>query len=321
MEEVVLSPIKESTEDYDEIEKRIALAWKKYFYEPLLLVIGEPDSILKNSLDPLITAIESGRITFYRGQFKGRFNSTVSRELKKIGAKWDRTHGLWKVPFSKLPTSIKRAVEVSEIRYTKMVERFDRALQQMLPEHIADQVKIEDLFDSTLYKTENKIKQTIKGISVEPSFSDNARKKIAREYQDNTRLYIKDWTQKEIVKLRKGMQKHVFEGNRYEEMIQTIKKSYGVSHSKAKFLARQETSILMAKFKETRYQEAGVNEYIWGCVAGSANHPVRPMHKKLEGKRFSFDNPPIVDEKGSRKNPGEDYNCRCFAKPLVRFNK
>lgn len=319
MKEVVLSPIKETTEDYEQIEARIAEAFKKYLYEPILAVVGESDSVLKNSSDYLVSAIESGRITFYRGQFKGRFNSTVSRELRKIGAKWDRTQGSWKVHFSSLPEEIQGAIERSELRFQKQVETMDRLLQQILPDEVADHVKVADLFDSTLFKTEKKIEATLKKISIEPTFTPEQRRRVAREYQNNLRLYIKDWTQKEIVKLRKDMQKHALAGNRYEDMIKTIQKSYGVSHNKAKFLARQETSLLMTKFKETRYQEAGVNEYIWGCVAGSPNHPVRPMHKRLEGKKFRWDNPPVVDEQGNKKNPGQDYNCRCFARPVVRF--
>lgn len=318
MKEIVLSPIKETTEDFEEIEKIISESFKKNLYQPILDIFGENPS-LKNNLDYFISAIESGRITFYRGQFRGRFNSTVSRELKKIGAKWDRTQGSWKVHFSSLPLEVQEAIERSELRFQKKLDTMDRLLQKILPEKIADQVKIADLFDSTLFKTEKKIEATLKKISIEPTFSPEQRKRVAREYQDNMRLYIKDWTQKEIVKLRKEVQKHAIAGNRYEDMIKTIQKSYGVSHNKAKFLARQETSLLMAKFKETRYAQAGVNEYIWGCVAGSPNHPVRPMHKKLEGKRFKWDDPPVVDEQGNRKHPGEDYNCRCFARPVVRF--
>jgi SPP1 gp7 family putative phage head morphogenesis protein len=95
-----------------------------------------------------------------------------------------------------------------------------------------------------------------------------------------------------------------------------------VSANKAKFLARQETSLMTTKLKETRYREAGVNEYKWKTVAGSKLHPVRPSHKILEGRIFRWDDPPITTPPGEavrRNNPGQDYNCRCFAQPIVRF--
>ena len=163
---------------------------------------------------------------------------------------------------------------------------------------------------------------SIKNITVGPQLTKEQAARIADEWQTNMKLWVKDFTEKEILKLRKDVKSSVFTGNRYESMVSKIQKSYGVSANKAKFLARQETSLLMTKFKETRYKDVGVNEYEWRCVAGSKNHPVRPAHKKLEGLRFSWDNPPITTAPGEpvrRNNPGQDYNCRCFAKPIVRF--
>lgn len=319
MKDIVLDPIKETTDDYEAIEAHIATLLKKELYEPLLKSINQSTRVLKNSTDDLISAIESGRITFYRGHFRGRFNAAVSRELKKTGAKWDRTQGSWKIPLSDLPIPVKDAIAASEITFKKKIDIIDRMLQKFMPAEIADKLQVQKLFDSTLWKTEKKIKDTLKNITVEPQFNPERRRSMAREYENNTRLYIKDWTQKEIVSLRKKMQHHVLKGNRYEDMIKTIQKSYGVSHNKAKFLARQETSLLMVEFKKSRYMESGVDKYIWGCVAGSPGHEVRPMHKKLEGKTFRWDDPPVVDEKGSRKNPGQDYGCRCFARPVVSF--
>ncbi len=120
--------------------------------------------------------------------------------------------------------------------------------------------------------------------------------------------------------LRMKVQENVLAGNRYEGLVSDITKSFNVTASKAKFLARQETKLMTTKLKEDRYKEAGISEYKWVCVTGSKNHPVRPMHKKNNGMIFSFDNPPTVDENGSRKNPGQDYNCRCMAVPIVRFD-
>lgn len=317
--ETILPPIKETTEDYEEIEKCIIALFKTEIYLPLLREMGLGSKTLKNAPQDLADAIRSGRITFYRGEFRGRFSSAITRELKKIGAKWDRRQGSFKIQLSSLTPEIKHAIETSENRFLQTISRIDKKLREILPEEIADRLNISDRFDSVLWKVDKEFRKSIKGITVAPDLTPERRKKIAEEYTNNMRLYIKEWTEKEIVKLRKDVQSKAFAGNRYETMVKTIQKSFGVSQNKAKFLARQETSLLITKFKETRYTDAGVREYIWSCVAGSTNHPVRPMHKKLEGKRFRWDDPPITDEKGNRNNPGQDYNCRCFARPVVKF--
>ena len=48
------------------------------------------------------------------------------------------------------------------------------------------------------------------------------------------------------------------------------------------------------------------------------------MHKELndrseKGEVFKFSNPPIDSPNGSRHNPGQNYNCRCIAIPVVKF--
>jgi SPP1 gp7 family putative phage head morphogenesis protein len=158
-----------------------------------------------------------------------------------------------------------------------------------------------------------------KNILVMPRLTDSEREKIADEYTLNLTRYIQTFTEKEIVNLREKIEKNVMSGSRYESIIQSIKRSYGVSQNKAKFLARQETNLMMSSFKAARYQSAGVEEYIWTTVVGSKNHPVRPMHKALDGKIFRFDSPPITSQDGQRNNPGEDFGCRCTARPIVRF--
>lgn len=319
-----LEPIKESSEYYEEIEKQIVKLFKEEIYLPLLAELGASQKVLQNSLEDVTDAIKSGRISFYRGHFKGRFSSSISKELKKIGAKWNRKQGSWQISQSSLPPDIRSAIAVSESRFKQVLKKIDDKLAQFLPEQFASKVSFEKYFDSALFKIDGAFKKTLKGISVATDLTDVARQKIAREYTQNLEKYIRDFADEEIINLRKEMQKQVFAGVRYEAAISTIKKSYGVSERKAKFLARQETSLMMAKFKESRYADVGIKEYYWMNVVGSPNHPVRPMHKALgdaskKGKIFSFDNPPVTDEHGNRNNPGEDFNCRCYAKPIIRF--
>ncbi len=179
---------------------------------------------------------------------------------------------------------------------------------------------------------EKDFKKTLKNISIAPTLTDGARKRISEDWQENMDLWIKDFTKKEIVNLREKIQKSTFSGNRYETMIKTIKDSYGVTKRKARFLARQETNLLLAKFKETRYTEANINEYIWTCVkmpkdkSPNEHTPgnVRYSHGILDGLTFRWDDPPITTPPGEparRNNPGQDYNCRCFARPIVKFGE
>lgn len=324
---IELRPIKETTSDYDIAEKRMKALFKKEIYYPLLRMMDESKKKLENSNDALNDALKSGRITFSRGQFSGEFNASISKQLKSLGATWDRKNQTWRVSKSSLPRELQAAISSSEFHFQEKIAAIDRKLAQLLPEEIAGRIKLEDVFDRALWKTDKDLTSTLKGISVPAQLTPERRKRIAEEWQNNMQLYIKDFTQKEIGELRKNLKKSVFAGNRFESAISTIQKSYGVSANKAKFLARQETSLLMTKFKQTRYTDSGVMKYRWGCVhrphdKSARKHipgNVRYYHGLLDGTIQRWDKPPVVDGEGNRKNPGQDYNCRCFARPIVEF--
>lgn len=327
MKQVELRPIRERPEDFDRIEAKIKELFRQQIYLPLVYALGGQKNLIKNSTDDLIDAIISGKIYFNRGKFTGKFNSTISKELMRIGATKRYKEDVFEIPRSKLNIHIKHAIDVAHSRFQETAAQIDKKLSAVIPEEIASKLKIEDLFDATLYKVDQDFNQSVKNITVAPKLTPERRAFIAKEYTENLKLYIQGWLDEEIIELRQKVQKQSFAGYRYESLIKTIQDSYQVSQNKAKFLARQETGLLMAKFKETRYADAGVYEYKWRCVAGSPNHPVRPRHKQLndeslKGKIFRFDDPPITTEVGEpvrRNNPGEDYNCRCTSVPVVKF--
>lgn len=329
---VHLQPIREPTKEAEALEARIREHLRREIYLPLLKLLGEPHNAIKNAAaedDELLDALFSGRITFYRGTFSGRFNATITERLRSMGAKWDRRAGTFKVPLSALPISMRSAIAASEFKFKQKLDSIDKKLAQILPDDVAAKLKTSDLFDRTIWKVDRDFHSSVRGIALAPNLSPEQRKRIAAEWANNMELHIKEFTEKEIGQLRKQMQASVFSGGRYQSALKTIQASYGVTANKAKFLASQETRLLTAKFAETRYADAGITEYTWYAVAGSANHPVRKIHQELsdekgpDGKKKirRFDDPPITDEAGNRNNPREDYNCRCYARPVVRFKK
>ena len=92
-----------------------------------------------------------------------------------------------------------------------------------------------------------------------------------------------------------------------------IKQEYPKVAYKAKFLAQNETSIMLAEYKRVTYQEMGFDKFIWRTITDGRE---RELHKELNGKIFRYDAPPVIDERtGQRGLPGETYNCRCDAIP------
>lgn len=324
---IELKPARDDLRDYDEIEEKIKALFRKKIYSPLIREFNEPVKKLTNALESLVSALQSGRLTYNRGKFSGKLNATLSKELRSLGAKWNRIEKCYSIPQTELPIEVKNAVASGGWRFQQKIDSIDRKLAEIVPEEVAKELKLTKIFDQSIYKAEKEFEASVKNLTVPPQFTAERRKALSEKWQKNMDLWVTDFTKKEIKSLREDIKQSVFAGNRYEHAIKSIQKSYGVTENKAKFLARQETALAMTTYKYARYQEAGINEYKWKSVVGTSTHPVRARHKELndesaKGKTFRFDDPPVTSAAGEparRNNPKQDYNCRCVAIPVVRF--
>lgn len=118
------------------------------------------------------------------------------------------------------------------------------------------------------------------------------------------------------------MQEIVLEGYKngtpQKKVVQEIQSSYNVDKKKARFIARDQLAKLNGDITRHQQMDAGVSKYRWST---SKDSRVRDDHKDLEGKVFSWDDPPIVDKRtGRRAHPMEDYNCRCVAIPIFEID-
>lgn len=99
-----------------------------------------------------------------------------------------------------------------------------------------------------------------------------------------------------------------------DELRSEIKKEFSVSESKADLLARDQVLKLNGQITKTQHENAGITHYIWTT---SNDERVRPAHENLDGTKQAWANPPVISEDGRTGHPGDDYQCRCTAYPLL----
>lgn len=311
-----LPVIQENKRYMDRIESEILKILRKKIYAPLLQELHGPVQLIQNSYEDLIRAVATGTVQYIGAHFEGHFNSKLSQELKALGAVFNKEKGWWSLSKSRLTDDLRTAIGTSASRFEQMAHRITETLKAISPEEISASLDFTKLFDSTLWQVNSSFEKSVKSLKVEAKLTSDQRKRIAQKYSENLQLFIQDFTEKETLRLRQVVRQNVIDGGRYESLIQDIQGSYGVSQNKAKFLARQETNLMVAQFKQTRYEDAGVEWYEWRTMHDGK---VRHFHKDLDKTRHRWDDPPVVNKNGDRKNPQQDYNCRCQAIPLVRF--
>ena len=113
-------------------------------------------------------------------------------------------------------------------------------------------------------------------------------------------------------------------GKSTTEMVREIRRVYSVDRRRAQFIAVDQIAKLNAAIQKAQQQDAGIEKYIWTTVE---DERVRNCHRSLNGKQFSWDEPPEmwyetkrgIVYTGRHCHPGQDFRCRCIGRPV--FNR
>lgn len=309
-----LKPIKPDLKIEKQAERKILEFLFESIFEPVLVAMQESKETYFNSSSKIEEAIRKGKIQYSQGIIKGDFNAALSKEFRELGFKFDNRVKGYRKEINSLPVNLQVAIAQTASNYQKMSQSMLEAINNLHNNY--QEVSFVSDYEEALTSINDDITKTVSDvIGIKTELTDIQRNKIAREYSNNLNLYIKNFFDEQIPLLRQDVERAVFEGIRAESLQKTIQQRFSVSESKAKFLAKQEISLLTSKFKQAKYQELGVNKYKW---SSSQDSRTRPDHKELNGKIFSFDDPPIEDKsKGTKANPGEPFGCRCVAIPII----
>jgi len=122
--------------------------------------------------------------------------------------------------------------------------------------------------------------------------------------------------------------------------IKDISSSFGKLDNRVKMIARNETSTITSQINQKRFQELGVDLYIWRTSQdervrgekGGKYPDAKPSHAVMDGKVCRWDDPTVYADslkqakEGKWKkrssigaplqHPGEPILCRCFAEPI-----
>lgn len=94
-----------------------------------------------------------------------------------------------------------------------------------------------------------------------------------------------------------------------KDVTKIVLSVYPLPVKRARLIARDQVGKLNGQLTRMRQEALGVESYRWRGVMDARE---RPSHVEHEKKVFRWDDPP--PETG---HPGEDYQCRCHAEPIL----
>ena len=309
---------------YEDMEKQLEHIFYKIIFEPIIALVDKATAQMAPVVkmfenvgadETLRKALRTGKVQYSDGVFSGLFEAATARSIRAMGGKFNSHQGTYTINKGSVPNWVlaeSTAFQSSAKAAHKLVlKKLDEIQSDLEAQANANPVRAGRTVDSinTTWRAAAEV------LEVSPDLSPEMKARFAKEYSENMKLWVKKFSEESIQDLRKVVSANAEQGYRFDRLIDSIKNRYHVSTNKAKFLARQETSLFMSKFRELRYSEAGVTRYRWRT---SGDGRVRDGHKKLNGKIFSYASPPIVDaQTGRRANPGQDFGCRCIDEPVL----
>ncbi len=234
-------------EEYSEpVQKDLEYYFYQLFWSDIIKALNDPYFKL-NSNNALLSAIRRGVIRYSNGEFVGDFSMKVSAELDKF-AKYDGRTKTWK---GVAPRSIGATAAIANQKAKALNEKIETLIGN-IPDRVSaavDSLKysIEKPLAAMNAQATQDLKNTGIILDVTPELSQN----IINDYTNNLNISIKNWEPKQTERLRVMIEKNILSGYNRLELIDQVSTEYGVSKDKAKFLARQETTLLTSTVRDS----------------------------------------------------------------------
>jgi len=324
-----LTPIVHKDEYNRRIEKQLLAYLDEVLFDPLKDILEhekiptrenarkEKKPREETDADLLRDALLAGTVWYAAGIFSGTFNAALSRHLRRLGAR-PRADGTFSMEQTDIPFALRGAVIDAKIRgeavHREILKTLD-AMEETVPDAETG-IEVDEEIKQVEADLQKQLEKSVAAEDIEITpVPENESSEIEQMTTDGITADIKGFTQQEIAEIRKLTQANMAQGARVDRLARIIEVQHNVARRRAAFIAENETSLAVAKFREMRYKDIGVRNYIWST---SNDERVRDSHRELENKVFSWDSPPIVDPTtGRRGHPGQDFNCRCVAIPIV----
>ena len=261
----------------------------------------------------VIAAINAGRIQYSAGVFSGDFNSTISKSLLRIGAKF--SNKTFVISPDLIPPDIRAA---AQNYHHAAVDVHDSLLDELDRIQAGLEGKIDKKpIDAGIMvdKVQKGFAKSVGDALGNTDLTDESRAKLKAQFAENLKPYIKQFSADTIQELREAVEANALTGYRFDNLLKRFQNRYDVSKSKAELLAQTETAHYVSLHQRARYEESGITKYIWRTAGDSR---VRKDHQDLNGQIFFFKHPPVIDTRtGERGNPGMGIRCRCSAEAII----
>ena len=292
-------------------------------YQKLFDIIGKDELLNDEPVNLIVQALRDGKIYFDGHYFKPqkKFGVKLAREFQRLGAVLK--NGGYKLPDRVGDPTLELIKAEVEYQRTRAQNKLEELAAALLETEDFPEPDITEEMGAVI----DSIARSVQGcLGIQYELDAYTRNRMVDQYINDVSRYSKKLLLKSNQELKAYIAAEVGTINLSTKSLgKIIEERFGVTARHARFIAHQEAHMAREKLNQTAAENLGFRHYVWQTVG---DYRVRPMggpngfmgdnHRRLSGKVFSFDDPPVVDRiKMRRCNPGEDFGCRCTARVIL----
>jgi SPP1 gp7 family putative phage head morphogenesis protein len=326
VKQVTIDPIYHRDDHTRVFEKELVQYLEEVLFEPIEDILEVHEVRLneekeKEGRSALWLALLAGTVWYTDGVFTGDFNAAISKELRVLGAR--KTPSGFALEFGAVPLPLRSAINASVQRSQKLHEALINTLTSIAAfaaEAPSTGIPFTKTVDVVVDDLQEQFVETVaakEDAPPAPQLPPGLKDRETRILETATVLALRDFIINQANQLRGKIRENLVSGARIDRLGKIVEAQLGVAKRKIHTVAEHGIAEVISDFREERYKDLGVGRYVW---VTQHDERVRDDHRALEGKVFSWDEPPVTDRAtGARNHPGQDYNCRCTARPILRM--
>lgn len=188
-------------------------------------------------------------------------------------------------------------------------------VRRLLPQADAENELVDIAADTSRFQQEQLQRQFIAMVGIPIILPEPFIPTLLRGFVTDNVKGVVELQARHLSELERIVAAGLRQGLRVERITEQIQQHFNVSKSRASFWARDQIGKFYAELNEHRQRSVGIEEYVWDATD---DERTRPTHRALNETIHSWNDPPVVDHKSGRQaHPGQDYQCRCQAKPRL----
>lgn len=234
----------------------------------------------------------AGKVKVDGNRIKGKLSLKSIKYLEKKGQKYDKGYVITDPEILYFMAKEKEAYlqrRDSIIQSLKSIDEVQLGISQE---------PIDKMIDGVVSKAKRAVKSDLE-----------YRSAVSDEMHDSVNQSTVSYAGLLVTKILNDMQKVTNQS----DINKSIDLRFAQMKRKSYTLADDSSYYYGGKARRELYTNHGAKYFIWKTKGDSK---VRPSHQELNGKEFSYENPPIVD--GRQIFPSEDWGCRCVDIAVIK---